>query len=387
MIIMAYVYPDSFDPNTIEKAIMETLPKDLHIDDFRSDPGYGSRYAYIYYNGDNNKSNQKDFCLEYHRSPNREIKVKTNKGIKNIKLIDSLCLECYMQEYSNVPYSIMEDLCKKFGGYLMSPNYDPDKIYYTHINKLDRFDKIVEEFNKSKNNIKYNKCECSQYMGTLFDNFKQDEKFSIKDKFRFTRIKVEDFLDDLKYTAINCIKWFKVIPKLRPYEGFDGTLQIIKHHLKDYLRYEINYGHSEDEYKQEKIYNIRRCLELIDKLRKDEYTLILTDAINQKYPKYYNMISEGKVSTSYSGKFTKFKDGWVGIEGGKNPRKGYFIHKDGRFVLTESPDEKESNRLLKQIEQYELDITEAIKLGAEHKEKDLNELMEILRKHFFEFWD
>lgn len=369
IILTAYI--NNCNQDEVESVIKEVFPKEWCISDPAFDYETENKYIKVF--------NAKENChyfLEYYKSKTNKILVETNKNIEEIDLQNSLCLRLNTKEYNGVLYSVIENICKKFGGYLISLDSTPNNVYYTFIDKVNQ--------NGTKINVE---CEESQYMSFMFDDLDSNIKFSIKDKISSTKLKIKDFCYDLSYGITNWIKWFKVISKLRPWEGFDGVLQVAKHHLKDYLNYEIHYGHTEDDYRQEKIHKIKRCLELIEKIQKDEYEIILMDAINQKYPKYYRMVSKTKTGVCYSGKFVKFKDGWVGIEGGNNPRKGYFILKDGKFVIANSPNEEESNLLLKQMIQYEKDIKNALQESKECRDKDLNELSAILKEGFFSFWD
>ena len=105
------------------------------------------------------------------------------------------------------------------------------------------------------------------------------------------------------------------------------------------------------------------------------------------YPDYKSLITEYDDSTSVSGDFTPQSDGWVGMESGKDPRSGYFEFEDGVFTQKESPDQRETDRLLDELRSYHQDQKLAYEQAEKNAETDFTRLGQLLREHLYTWWD
>ena len=79
--------------------------------------------------------------------------------------------------------------------------------------------------------------------------------------------------------------------------------------------------------------------------------------------------------------------GWAGKESGKDPREGYFEFINGRFQPTESPDQNETNKLVNQLKNYHIEISNAYKQGELDSDKDFDRLGQLLKDNLFSWWD
>lgn len=234
-------------------------------------------------------------------------------------------------------------------------------------------------------NIKEHKIK-SQCMGRMFSH-DSDIKITILDRLSWLKRDVRGLFYDAKYTIRNYFKWAKTIAGLRPWDGFNGVLTIVQKHLQDYLETEEKYGHAEESYKADKITSVKECLEILKRLQNDEYAMIIQDEIHSRYPKYEQLITKYDNSTSYSGDFYPQGKGWVGMESGSNPRRGYFEFINDRFELVDSPNQTKTNQILEEIVHYHEEVTEGYKQAQINIEKDMKRLGEILNNHFFQWWD
>jgi hypothetical protein len=229
-----------------------------------------------------------------------------------------------------------------------------------------------------------------QYMGLMFEDL-LNSKITLKMRLSWLGRDISNAWYDFYYMVCNWVKWRKTISGLRPWEGFGGVLTLVRKHLKDYLETEVKYGHSERSYREAKITSIRKCLEILERLQKNEYDGNALDEVYAKYPEYKQLITEySDGSTSCSGDFIAVGNGWAGIEAGANPRRGYFEYVNGKFELTATSDESvqaQVEQSLEQIERYHADLHEAYKNAEIYMENDKNKLGELLSQHFFSWWD
>jgi hypothetical protein len=229
-----------------------------------------------------------------------------------------------------------------------------------------------------------------QYMGRMFQDI-LDSKITLKMRLSWLGRDISNAWHNFYNTVCNWAKWRKTISRLRPWEGFDGVLTLVQRHLKDYLETEVKYGHSEKSYREAKINSVKECLEILERLQKDDYNKNALDEVYAKYPKYKQLITDySDGSTSSSGDFIALGNGWAGIESGANPRRGYFECVNGKMELTAISDESvqvEVEQTLAQIERYHADWKQAIKNATEYVEDDKKRLGELLSQHFFSWWD
>lgn len=231
-----------------------------------------------------------------------------------------------------------------------------------------------------------------QRIGKMFDHLFDDSrerKISLRTRLGWKRRRINDKIYDLKYAARNRKKWRKTINELRPWLGYDGLILVMQTHLSDYVETEEKYGHSLEEYKKHKIATVRETIELLDRMKEpDEYPHRRREEVEAKYPEYKYLITEYESGgTSFSGDFVAFKDGWVGIESGKDPREGYFEFVEGRFELKDSPDQGETDRLLAEVHKYHEEITAAYKQAEVDSDEDFERLGQLLKENLYSWWD
>lgn len=92
---------------------------------------------------------------------------------------------------------------------------------------------------------------------------------------------------------------------------------------------------------------------LLERMKEpDEYMHRRREEVKAIYQVYQSLVTKYcKRGTSYSGDFVAQGAGWVGIESGNEPRKGYFEFIGGRFEPATSPDPAETEQLLAEIRQ------------------------------------
>ena len=244
--------------------------------------------------------------------------------------------------------------------------------------------------NQNPESFKRDETIVSQHMGHLFDDFfDSDKKIGIATRigWKWRRIKEKHY--DIKHGMRNRRKWRKTINGLRSWAGFDGMINVMQMHLRDYIETEEKYGHSLEEYKQRKIATAKETVELLERMKEPhDYLFRRRDEVNAKYPEYQHLIThyaEGGVSTS--GDFIAQGDGWVGKEAGKDPREGYFEFVDGRFELADSPDQEETDRLLAQVKQYHIDVNDAYRQAEADSDEDFDKLAKLLKDNLYSWWD
>jgi len=227
----------------------------------------------------------------------------------------------------------------------------------------------------------------SQKIGTMLDDI-GITKVTVFDRVRWLKRDMKGFYHDFRYIIINHIKWHKTLSKIRPWEGFDGVLEVMQNHLKDYIGAEEKYGISVEEHRQHKIKSAKATVILLKRLQApDTYWMRRVNELKKKYPKYKSLISNTNYGTSYNGSFLKQGNGWAGYESGKNPREGYFEFINSVFTLTESPNQNETDKIISRMKQYHIDYKEATKQGKLDKDRDMQRLFKILENNFYSWWD
>ena len=232
----------------------------------------------------------------------------------------------------------------------------------------------------------------TQFIGRMFDDIcdaSNKQKISLGLRFSWLWRRISDEAYDLKYAIRNHFKWRKTIRQLRPWEGYSGLINVMITHLKDYIETEEKYGHSEAEYRKNKIATARETVAILERMKDlDEYLDKPRAEVDSRYPEYKGLVTKYvKGGLSYSGDFIAQNKGWVGKESGKNPQEGYFEFIDGRFQLAQSPDQKETNRLLAQLEKYHEEIQNAYEQGNIDSDKDFERLGQLLKDNLFSWWD
>jgi len=232
----------------------------------------------------------------------------------------------------------------------------------------------------------------AQAIGNMFDDILEKStgrKITIGLRLIWFSRDTIDTLHDIKYTIRNHFKWRKTLRKLRPWEGFDGLIRVMITHLQDYIETEEKYGHSEEEYRKNKIATAKETIEILERMKEpDEYLNKRQKEVDSQYPKYKELITEYKNGgVSFSGDFITQGNGWAGREGGNNPQEGYFEFIDGSFKLLKSPNQEETDRLLAEIVKYHEDLHEAYKQGNIDSDKDFERLGQLLKDNLFSWWD
>ena len=75
------------------------------------------------------------------------------------------------------------------------------------------------------------------------------------------------------------------------------------------------------------------------------------------------------------------------MESGNDPRKGYFEFIDGKFELTQSPDQIETDRLITQIEKHEEELKNAYEQANVDFESDVDRLGQLFKENLYSWWD
>ena len=232
-----------------------------------------------------------------------------------------------------------------------------------------------------------------QRIGRMFDFIDTDEMVerrpSLRTRLRWKWHQIKDGYYDRKYTIRNHLKWHKTMRKLRPWVGDDGLITVMQAHLRDYVLCEIKYGHSEKNYKKQKIASAKEAIKLLQRMKNpDGYIRRRRNAVEVRYPKYQTLITEYTTGgTSFSGDFVVQGNGWVGRESGKDPREGYFEFVDGHFELVDSPDQKETDRLLDEHKKYCEELTAAYIRAESDSDRDFERLGVLLKENLYRWWD
>ena len=231
----------------------------------------------------------------------------------------------------------------------------------------------------------------AQFIGDMFDDIPGEDSNKITVKLRliwFWR-GIKDAIYDTKRAIRNQYKWRKTINTLYPYEGFSGILSLMTTHLKDYVEYEEKFGHATAEYKKSKIDSAKEALEILERMKEpDEYLHKKRKEVETRYPEYKGLVTKYENGgSSYSGDFMAQGNGWVGEEGGKDPRRGYFEFIDGIFQLKKSPALEETNRLLAQLDKYHEEIENGYKQGHTDSDNDFDRLAELFKNNLYSWWD
>ena len=232
----------------------------------------------------------------------------------------------------------------------------------------------------------------TQFVGEMFEDIfgdAKERKIGLGLRLEWLYRDIKRAFYDLKYAVRNHFKWRKTIKQIRPWEGFDGLLSVMLTHLKDYIDTEERYGHSEEQYKKNKIATAKETVEILERMKdSDAYYSKHRDEVNSRYPKYKYLISEYKNGgSSSSGNFVAQGNGWTGKEDGKDPQEGYFEFINGKFQLTKSPDQNETDRLLSEIEEYQKETKNAYKQAVIDSDKDFDRLGELLKENLYSWWD
>ena len=159
--------------------------------------------------------------------------------------------------------------------------------------------------------------------------------------------------------------------------------------MRDYIRTEEKYGHSTEEYKAQKIVTVKESLKILKRLQDHhQYLDKRRRSVEVKYPEYKSLITRyAEGGSSSSGDFIAYGKGWVGREGGKDPREGYFEFIDGKFRKIKSPNQAETDKILAQIDQYHVDIQEAYRLAEADLNRDFARLGRLLKENIYTWWD
>ena len=229
----------------------------------------------------------------------------------------------------------------------------------------------------------------AQRIGKMFDDIYEERKFSLMTLIKWKWWNIKDWFSNFKYTIRNHIKWHKTMRALRPWAGFDGLIHVMQTHLKDYAETEKQYGHATEEYKNQKIESVRETITLLERMQDPhEYTSRRRNEVEAKYPKYESLITEYEDGGGcYSGYFVAQSGGWTGIESGKNPRIGYFEFVQDQFELADSPDQRETDRLLEELQEYRKEIGIAYEQAETDSDNDFENLGLLLKENLYTWWD
>jgi hypothetical protein len=216
-----------------------------------------------------------------------------------------------------------------------------------------------------------------------------DDKPSWKLRMYWKWREVRSVFTHLKWLFRNHIKWNKTLGHLRPWEGFAGLIDVVQTHLWDYIEQEEKYWSSSKECKDQKIASAKETIELLERMvnpdgywdkRREE------EEIKKKYPEQHSLYTEYENGgfDSSGGGFVAQGNGWVGRDG---EEEGYFEFVDGRFKLIASPDQRETERLLAELDQYDLEIEGVYKQSEADSDKDFERLGQLLKDNLYSWWD
>ena len=231
-----------------------------------------------------------------------------------------------------------------------------------------------------------------QYIGKMFGDLldkSNKRKIPVSTRINWLWRDIKYFFYDIKYAIRNHFKWRKTINSLRPWEGHSGLITVMQIHLADYIETEEKFGHSEENYRKNKIATAKETLEILNRMKEsDNYYDKRHNEIESRYPDYKSLNTNYESGGSCSsGKFIEQGRGWAGKEGGENPRIGYFEFLNGRFELTRSPDQDETNRLLAQIDKYQEELRNAYEQANADFEADVDRLGQLFKENLYTWWD
>ena len=229
----------------------------------------------------------------------------------------------------------------------------------------------------------------SQRIGSWYDDVDDGRRPRLKNRIRWMWRDFTHAFGTFKRTVRNHVKWHKTMKKLHPWAGYDGLFDVMQTHLRDYLLYEEKFGHSVKEYRNNKIATVKETLELLERMSdQDGYWIRRTDEVDSRYPKYGSHVIEYVDGGSSSGGcFVAQGNGWAGIEGGENPREGYFEFVGDKFELAASPDPSKTEKLLEEIMQYAKESHDARKQAEIDSDNDFEKLKQLLKENLYSWWD
>ena len=232
----------------------------------------------------------------------------------------------------------------------------------------------------------------TQFIGRMFDGILEndnDRKIAVSLRLSWFWRDIKNVMYELKYAVRNYFIWYKTIRKLRPWEGFDGLISLMMTHLRDYIETEEKHGHSEEEYRKHKIAAAKETVAVLGRMKyPDEYLDRPIKEVKSRYPEYRGLVAEyANGGSSFSGNFIAQGNGWAGKEGGKDPQEGYFEFINGKFSLAKSPDQNETDSLLKQLDKYHEELHEAYIQGNINSDKDFERLGQLLKDNLYSWWD
>jgi hypothetical protein len=200
---------------------------------------------------------------------------------------------------------------------------------------------------------------------------------------------VADVYRVFKNTFANHVKWHKTFKELYSWNGDHGFFLATRTHLGHYLKYEEKHGHSIEEHRNKKMATVKEAIELLERMTDpDEYRIRRADEVESRYPKYGSLITEYAGGGScHSGNFVAQGNGWAGVEGGEDPREGYFEFVDCRLELATSPDPAETKRLLEEMGRYHQEMKHANEQADVDSDNDFDRLHQLLKENLYSWWD
>jgi hypothetical protein len=229
----------------------------------------------------------------------------------------------------------------------------------------------------------------TQRIGKMFDYlFSEERSVSIKTRIGWKIRQLKEWYRDSRNTVRNHRKWHGTLKELWSFNGTDGLILAAQTHLRNYIAYAENYSITEETYKKQILKTAEETIALLERMREpDEYLHRRRDEVEARYPKYQSLITEylnGGISTS--GDFVPQGKGWAGRESGNNPREGYFEFRDGRLELAESPDQRETDRLLDEHQRYYAEIKHAYTQAEQDSDQDFERLHELIKGNLYAWW-
>jgi hypothetical protein len=225
------------------------------------------------------------------------------------------------------------------------------------------------------------------HMGTFEDSL-GNVKITILDRLDWLRKDLRGFMRGIKWGVGNLKEWLPFIWSLRPWDADTTIIDLMIKQLRIFVRYNREHGHATDEHRIKVISSAREAIKLLTRLRDPmAYDMYALRQVDKRFPQWQSFIQHCKTGTSYGGRFLAQADGWVGMQAGKDAKRGFFKILGGELWLRESPDQQETDRILKLMEQYEVARNKASERAKILRAKDTVRLIEIFEIHFHTWWD
>jgi len=171
---------------------------------------------------------------------------------------------------------------------------------------------------------------------------------------------------NISNTIYNHIKWHKTLKKIRAFNGDEALFEVMQTVLRNFLECTDN---------PEKQESAKEVIELIERLKvPDMIKAKALSEINSRYPMYVHRAD---------GKYTRQGDGWAGIHNGE---EGYYRCVNGYMRFCLSPDQAETDRLIKELIQHTTETREASRRSDKETNEAFERLFKLIRENVYTWW-